>query len=232
MNWARLACGATVSAAVAILATGCTQAVAGTASSRADQASEPVPASDIGDIVVDTDQINDIVGVDLEEAINVDEPASQSGFGECEQLQARGLGAYLGGDWEEFRYITLSNGEASEGPYHFVAQSVAVYPDAEAARAAYDDATDDNLDCDGHALSTENADWSQTVSDDPADGTAIWETEQTNSADQWVCSGQAQVRNNVLLRVIVCGSDDEVTTLSAETINAMAATVWEHSAPS
>lgn len=220
---------ATLSGAIVLLATACTQVAGGTATWNAGEASAPV--DDVGDIVVSLDQVNQVVDGELDELDNLDEPFAQGDFEECYQLLGVGLAGYLGDDWDGFSYLLYSDATDDDGPNNVVVQSVALYPDAQDAQDAYDAMSSDNLGCDGHTTTTDSAEWTQSVDDDPADGVAVWSSEQTDSIDPWMCSGQAQVRNNALLRVYVCDGGNDGPELAEELMAVMAAAVWEHSAP-
>lgn len=231
MRTARFARVAAISAAVVVLATGCTQVAVGNPEWDEDQASVPVPGKDINDIIVEPDQVNDLVGADLQEQLTRNTPYTDDDSEECGALKGGGIAGFAGEDWERFEYIMASD-KTDDGMDNIVAQSATLYPDADTAQDAYDELTADFTACDGFTYTSSEVSWEEIVEDEPDDGIATWTLYQTDPDNGWQCDGQAEVRNNMLLRVMVCQFGTGGADTAAELVRMMANSVWDRSAPS
>jgi hypothetical protein len=213
-------------ASTALALAGCAHTVSGAA--RWDRAT-----STTGLRVADTDQvllgpaeIGDVVGVTLQVDADRSRPiVGASAVPACSALDAVGMSAFMGDSWSKFHVLLFTDGDTHE---HVVAEAVAVYPDTGAAAAAFAMGTRNAKACDGQrALGTGgDAAWSFSVPAIDAD-TVRWRKQQIGIPLNWVCHGEARLRNNAVLQAMSCRDDDEGRVTVTAITDRMSATVWE-----
>lgn len=216
-------------ATVTVTLAGCAHTVSGAAVFNPAQPITPLRAGDAGQVLVGVGQVSDIVGSRLQVDADRAQPVSGSSAAPaCSALDSVGMAAFVGDDWSGFRVLLLTDGDRHD---RVVAQAVAVYPDAEAAAAAFRTGTADTPACDGQrALSTgSDAAWKFSVTEsNPGNSDAVrWTKHQLAIPMTWVCHGEARLRNNAVLQAMACQGDEGGRTVVTTLTDRMSAGVWE-----
>ena len=221
---------AAVIASATMALAGCAQNVGGSAVWNTALSTNGLRAGDADQVLLGPADISQAVGARLQVDADRSRPISGvSAVPSCSALDAVGMSAFVGDSWSKFHVLLFTDGDARD---HVVAEAVAVYPDGGSAAAAFANGTRNAKACDGQrAVGTGgDAAWGFTVSDIDAD-VVRWRKQQIGIPLNWVCHGEARLRNNVVLQAMACRGDDSgaltVTTLT----DRMSAKVWELSQP-
>jgi len=217
---------AAVIASTAMAVAGCAHTVAGGAVWNPALSPTGVRALDADQVLLGPGQVSDAVGVLLQVDADRSRPITgSSAVPACSALDAVGMSAFVGESWSKFHVLLFTDGDTHD---HVVAEAVAVYPDGGSAAAAFANGTRNAKACDGQRAVGVGGDaaWGFTVSNIDAD-VVRWRKEQIGIPLNWVCHGEARLRNNVVLQAMACRGDDggalTVTTLT----DRMSASVWE-----
>lgn len=207
-------------------ACGCAHSVPGTAALHPGQAFNGLLPADADQVLLDAAQVSDIVGVKLQVDADRSRPiVGSSAVPACSALDAVGMSAFVGESWSKFHVLLFTDGDRHQ---QVVAEAVAVYPDVSAAGAAFAAAAGAAGACDGQrAVGTGgDAAWSFTVPAIDADALR-WRKQQIGIPLNWICHGEARLRNNTILQVMACRGDDSGRGTSTRLADRMSATVWE-----
>lgn len=214
---------------VALLAaalSGCAHTVPGSAVVDSAQAAGGLRAADAEQVLPGATDVSDIVGEKLQVDADRSRPiVGSSSAPACSALDAVGMSAFVGESWTAFHVLLFTDGDRHR---HVVAEAVAAYPDTTAAGAAFAAAAGAATACDGQrALGTGgDAAWSFTVPVVDPD-TVRWRKQQIGIPLNWICHGEARIRNNAVLQVMACGGDDSGADTAVRLADRMSATVWE-----
>lgn len=210
-------------AATSVVLAGCGHTVTG-AAVRDAGAGASLRAEDAGEVLISPVQVQQIIGQPLfVDADRTDPVAGSSVIPACSALDTVGMAAFVGDEFSGIRVVLLTN-DRHDG---MVAEAVAVYPDAATAADAFRAGTKDARACDGQrAAETVEAAWKFSVQDDNAD-TVRWTKQQLAIPLTWLCHGEGRLRNNAVLQVMVCRSDDDGQTVVTTLTDRMSAKVWE-----
>ena len=212
--------------ALALAIAGCAQTVPGAAVFNPGQAVSGLLPADADRVLLGAADVSDIVGAKLQIDADRFRPiVGSSAAPSCSALDAVGMSAFVGDSWSKFHVLLFTDGDRHR---QVVAEAVAVYPDAAAAEAVFSAAADGAKSCDGQrALGTGgDAAWSFTVPAVDADAMR-WRKQQIGIPLNWVCHGEARLRNNAVLQVMACRGDDSGRTTVTRLSDRMSATVWE-----
>ena len=211
---------------VAATLTGCAHIVSGAAVFNAAHTVSALLPADADQVLLGAADVSDIVGTRLQVDADRAHPiAGGSAIPACSALDSVGMAAFVGDTWSKFHVLLFTDGDRHR---QVVAEAVAVYPDASSAGAVFASAIGTAKACDGQrAVGTAgDAAWSFTVPD--ADGEAIrWRKQQIGIPLNWVCHGEARVRNNAVLQVMACRGDDTGRLTVTRLADRMSASVWE-----
>lgn len=223
MRW-RVALLAT--SAVTLTLAGCAHTVQGAPLFNPDRTVAGLLPADADQVLLDAAEISDIVGANLQLDADRFRPiAGSSPVPACSALDAAGMSAFVGDTWTKFHVLLFTDGV---GHQEVVAEAVAVYPDAASAGAAFSAAAGAARSCDGQRAlgSGGDAAWSFTVPAVDAD-TVRWRKQQIGIPLDWICHGEARLRNNAVLQVMACRGDDGGRATATRLADRMSATVWE-----
>ena len=221
MRWSAVLC-----APVAAVVAGCAHTVAGAAVFNPAEPIAPLRAGDTGQVLLSVSQVSDIVGSRLQTDADRTRPVTGSSAAPaCSALDAVGMSAFVGDGWSGIRVLLFTDGDRHD---RVVSEAVAVYPDAEAAAAAFSAGTSGVQACDGQrALSTgSEAAWKFTVGVDSSD-TVRWTKQQIAIPMTWICHGEARLRNNAVLQAMACQDDDGGQSVVTTLTDRMSSSVWE-----
>lgn len=211
---------------VAVTLSGCAHTVAGAPVFNAAHAVSALLPADADQVLLGAADVSDIVGVKLQvDADRVHPIAGASAIPACSALDSVGMAAFVGDTWSKFHVLLFTDGDRHQ---QVVAEAVAVYPDPGAAGAVFSSAIGAAKACDGQrAVGTGgDAAWSFTVPD--ADGEAIrWRKQQIGIPLNWICHGEARLRNNAVLQVMACRGDDSGRLTVTRLADRMSSSVWE-----
>jgi len=211
---------------LAVTLAGCAHNVTGAAVPNPAAGGTGLRAADAERVLLGAEVVSQIVGRELQIDADRSQPiAGSSAAPVCSALDAVGMAAFVGDTWSNFRVVLLTDGARHR---QVVAEAVAVYPDAAAAASVFAAAAGAARSCDGQrALGTGgDAAWSFTVP--AADAAAVrWRKEQIGIPLDWVCHGEARLRINAVLQVMVCGGDESGRDVSVGLADRMSAAVWE-----
>jgi hypothetical protein len=213
-------------ASTALALAGCAHNVSGAAQWDRAMPTTGLRVADADQVLLGPAEIGDIVGVPLQVDADRSRPiVGASAVPACTALDAVGMSAFMGDSWSKFHVLLFTDGDTHE---HVVAEAVAVYPDTGAAAAAFAMGTRNAKACDGQrALGTGgDAAWSFSVPAIDAD-TVRWRKQQIGIPLNWVCHGEARLRNNVVLQAMSCRTDDSGRVTVTAITDRMSATVWE-----
>lgn len=216
---------ALLASAVALTVAGCTHSVPGAALYSPGQGTGLLPP-DADRVLLGPADVSAIVGEKLQVDADRSRPiAGSSPAPACSALDAAGMSAFVGETFSKFHVLLLTDGDRHR---QVVAEAFAVYPDVSSAGAVFAAAAGAARACDGQrAVGTGgDAAWSFTV---PAvDPEAVhWRKQQIGIPLDWVCHGEARLRNNAVLQVMVCRGDDSGRSTATRVADRMSATVWE-----
>lgn len=223
MRW-RVALLAT--SAVTLTVGGCAHTVPGAAVFNPAQTVTGLLPTDADQVLPGAAEVSDIVGTKLQVDADRFRPIiGSSAAPACSPLDAVGMSAFVGDTWAKFHVLLFTDGDRHQ---QVVAEAVAVYPDVSAAGAVFAAATGAARACDGQrALGTGgDAAWSFTVPAVDADAVR-WRKQQIGIPLNWVCHGEARLRNNAVLQVMACRGDDSGRTTATRLADRMSAAVWE-----
>ncbi len=215
-------------ATTAVTLAGCAHSVSGAALFNPAEPVTPLRIGDAGQVLVGVGQVSDIVGSRLQ--VDADRAGPVSGTSAapaCSALDSVGMAAFVGDDWSGIRVLLLTDGDRHD---RVVGEAVAVYPDADAAAAAFSAGTADAQACDGQrALSTgSEAAWKFSVAHTGGNPDAVrWTKHQLAIPMTWICHGEARLRNNAVLQAMACQGDDGGRTITTALTDRMSASVWE-----
>lgn len=223
MRW-RVALLATSAATLAV--GGCAHTVPGAAVFNPERTVTGLLPADADQVLLGAAEISDIVGANLQlDADRFSPIAGSSAVPACSALDAVGMSAFVGDTWSKFHVLLFTDGV---GHREVVAEAVAVYPDATSAGSVFSAAVGAARSCDGQRAlgSGGDAAWSFTVPAVGADAVR-WRKQQIGIPLDWICHGEARLRNNAVLQVMACRGDDGGRTTATRLADRMSATVWE-----
>ncbi|MFM9033012.1 MAG: sensor domain-containing protein [Mycobacterium sp.] len=209
-----------------VVLAGCSHTVTGAASFSPAEAVAGLRPGDADRVLPATAELSDTVGATLQLDADRSRPImGASAAPACSALDAVGMSAFVGDSWSKFRMLLFTDGDRHD---QVLAEAVAVYPDAGAAAASFAAATGAARACDGQrALGTGgDAAWSFTVPVIDADAVR-WRKQQLGIPMDWVCHGEARLRNNAVLQVMACRGDDSGRATATRLADRMSAAVWE-----
>lgn len=215
---------ALLASAIALTVAGCTHSVEGSAVFSVGPQTGMLPA-DADRVLLGPAEMSAIVGEKLQVDADRARPINgSSAAAVCSAVDAVGMSAFVGETFSRFHVLLFTDGNRRQ----VVAEAVAVYPDVSSAGAVFSAAAGAARACDGQrALGTGgDAAWSFTV---PAvDAESVhWRKQQLGIPLDWVCHGEARLRNNAILQVMACRGDDSGRTTTTRVADRMSATVWE-----
>ncbi|MCW1958650.1 MAG: sensor domain-containing protein, partial [Mycobacterium sp.] len=208
--------------AVTLTLVGCGRTVRGIA---AFNVTGMLPA-DVEEVLLGAAEVSDIVGAKLQLDADRFRPITGSSAAPaCSALDAVGMSAFVGETFTKFHVLLFTDGDRHQ---QVVAEAIAVYPDSAEADAVFAAATGAARACDGQrALGTGgDAAWSFTVPAVDADA-VHWRKQQIGIPLNWVCHGEARLRNNAVLQAMACRDDDSGRATATRLADRMSATVWE-----
>lgn len=208
-----------------MLLAGCAHTVSGAAVWNATPPAATLRAADTGEVLISPVQLEDIVGTRLQLDADRSRPiAGSSAVPACSALDAVGMAAFVGDGWSAIRVLLLTDGDRHE---RVVSEAAAVYPDAASAHHAFRAGTKDVKACHGQlAAATGDAAWKFSVEDGTSDGVR-WTKHQIAIPLNWVCHGEARLRNNAVVQAMACQGDDDGRTLATTLADRMSTRVWE-----
>lgn len=214
------------SSATMLTLSGCAHTVPGAAVFNPAQAITGLLPADADQVLLGAAEVSEVVGAKLQVDADRSRPiVGSSAAPACSALDAVGMSAFVGDSWSRFHVLLFTDGDRHR---HVVAEAVAVYPDSGAADAAFSAAAGAAKACDGQrALGTGgDAAWSFTVPAVDADAVR-WRKQQIGIPLNWVCHGEARLRNNAVLQVMACSGDDSGHGTATRMADLMSAAVWE-----
>ncbi len=222
-----------VGAAAALILAGCSRTTEGSAEWAPNQASKPIEASEVEDILIDNSEVVEIIGAQVEPVGPDDDspPVPDSALKECEVMLGIGQRTNAGDGWSGFR-SRVSWDRAGDNITHYALQTAIVYDNKDAAKATMAAVAREMKACDGKATRDDKAgDWKYAV-DESNDDTIKWTNDQTNANQNYRCFGEARIRDNVILRGYTCRSDKDGRPETDALLNKMSNTVWKLATPS
>ena len=215
-----------LAALLAATLAGCAHTVPGAAVLNPSHAVAGLLPVDADQVLLGAADVSDIVGVKFQvDADRVRPIAGSSAVPVCSALDAVGMAAFVGDSWSKFHVLLFTDGDRHQ---QVVAEAVAVYPDPDAAAAVFLRAAGTANACDGQRAVGNGGDaaWSFSVSD--ADSDAVrWRKQQIGIPLNWVCHGEARLRNNAVIQAMACRGDDSGLSTATRLADRMSATVWE-----
>lgn len=212
--------------AMTLTVAGCAHSVPGAAVVDSAQSVTGVLPADADQVLLGPADVSDIVGAKLQVDADRFRPiVGASAVPACAALDAVGMSAFVGDTWSKFHVLLFTDGDRHQ---QVVAEAVAVYPDAAAAEAVFSGAMVAAKACDGQRVLGTGGDaaWSFIVPAVDADAVR-WRKQQIGISLNWVCHGEARLRNNAVLQVMACRGDDSGRTTITRLADRMSATVWE-----
>jgi hypothetical protein len=218
-----------IAAAVLTIA-GCDRTADGRPQWDPRQAGTALRADDASQVLLNPGQLSQIVGTRLGVVADRNGPISErSSAADCTPLDAVGMQAFVGGAWSGFHLLMVNDGGSHE---HVDAEAIAIYSENRTAAKAFASATKGLRACDGEVAPAgdDDASWKFAVNELTADQ-VLWNKQQTNVPELWVCYGGARVRVNAILQAMSCQGDDNGKGNVAAILDGLSANAWDRSAP-
>jgi PknH-like protein len=217
-----------VAVALAMVLSGCTTTVSGSAVRDKDAAPldvAPLKATQLADVMLSIDELNDIIGSsDMEVVSDMEEMSDNSHavsdpdclgsiFGAEEQV-------YGGSDWTAVRdQVAREPGDEKD---HWVEQTAVLYPTANDARKLFDDSTSSWEQCGGFSVEVEDSEDSYIwqVDDLQVKDDLIVQVATQEDSGGWECQHALSLVSNVTVETWACafGIHDEAVEMAQEMI--------------
>lgn len=223
-----------VGAAAALILAGCTRNTEGNPEWAPNQASKPIEADQVEEILLDNTEVVEIIGAQVEQGgRDYDIPEKPDGaLKECQVMLAIGqrTDEYAGDGWSGFR-ARVSTDRQNDNITFFAQQTAIVYDNKDAAKATMAAVSREMKACDGkQTTNPEAGDWKYKV-EESNDDTIMWTNEQTDAAQRYRCFGEGRIRDNVILRGYTCRSDKDGRPETDALLNRMSDNVWKLATP-